>query len=64
MSQENVEVIRASYDAWNAGDMDALREIFNACEPYQPAPANYYFDCAEARGSSALCRASDAPGER
>ena len=25
MSQENVEVVRASFDAWNAGDMDAFR---------------------------------------
>ena len=27
MSQENVEVIRAVFEAWNAGDMDALREL-------------------------------------
>ena len=27
MSQENVEIVRAAYDAWNAGDMDALREV-------------------------------------
>jgi ketosteroid isomerase-like protein len=26
MSQENVEVIRAAHEAWNAGDMDAVRE--------------------------------------
>ncbi len=26
MSEENVEVIRAAFEAWNAGDMDALRE--------------------------------------
>src|SRR4051812_45599297 len=24
MSQENLEVVRAAYDAWNAGDMDAF----------------------------------------
>jgi ketosteroid isomerase-like protein len=29
MSQENVEVVRAVYEAWNAGDMDALRERFD-----------------------------------
>jgi ketosteroid isomerase-like protein len=30
MSQENVEVVRrAAFDAWNAGDMDALRELFD-----------------------------------
>jgi ketosteroid isomerase-like protein len=27
MSQENVEVLRAGFEAWNAGDMDALREL-------------------------------------
>jgi hypothetical protein len=27
MSQENVEVVRALFEAWNAGDMDALREL-------------------------------------
>ena len=27
MSQENVEVIRAFFEAWNAGDMDAVREM-------------------------------------
>jgi len=26
MSQENVEVVRATFEAWNAGDMDALGE--------------------------------------
>jgi uncharacterized protein len=26
MSQENVDVVRAGYEAWNRGDMDALRE--------------------------------------
>ena len=27
MSQENVEIVQAAYDAWNAGDTDALREV-------------------------------------
>jgi ketosteroid isomerase-like protein len=30
MSQENVEVVQAAYDAWNAGDMDALGELYDA----------------------------------
>jgi ketosteroid isomerase-like protein len=30
MSQENVEIVRAFYEAWNAGDMDAVRD---ACDP-------------------------------
>src|SRR5918994_2750192 len=29
MSQENVEVVRAGFAAWNAGDMDALRETYD-----------------------------------
>ena len=29
MSQENVEVVRAVFEAWNAGDMDALRELYD-----------------------------------
>ena len=27
MSQENVEIVRAAYETWNAGDVDALREL-------------------------------------
>ena len=27
MSQENIELLRAFFAAWNAGDMDALREL-------------------------------------
>ena len=30
MSRENVEVFRAAFAAWNAGDMDAFREL---CDP-------------------------------
>jgi ketosteroid isomerase-like protein len=29
MSQENVEVVRAVFDAWNARDMEALRELYH-----------------------------------
>jgi ketosteroid isomerase-like protein len=29
MSQENVEIIRAAFEAWNTGDMDALRELYD-----------------------------------
>jgi ketosteroid isomerase-like protein len=29
MSQENVEVVRAGIEAWNARDMEALREVFD-----------------------------------
>ena len=30
MSQQNVEVVKAAFEAWNAGDMDALRDL---CDP-------------------------------
>jgi ketosteroid isomerase-like protein len=30
MSQENVEIVRAVLEAWNAGDMDGIRD---ACDP-------------------------------
>jgi ketosteroid isomerase-like protein len=30
MSQENVEIVRRQFEAWNAGDMDAFREL---CDP-------------------------------
>ena len=29
MSRENIEVVRALFDAWNAGDMDAYRELYD-----------------------------------
>jgi ketosteroid isomerase-like protein len=29
MSQENVEIVRAGIEAWNAGDTDALREVWD-----------------------------------
>jgi ketosteroid isomerase-like protein len=29
MSQENVEIVRAAFEAWNAGDMDALRDSYD-----------------------------------
>src|SRR5437660_6366819 len=29
MSQENVEVVKAALEAWNAGDMDAFSEMYD-----------------------------------
>jgi ketosteroid isomerase-like protein len=29
MSEENVEVVRAVYEVWNAGDMDAFRDLYD-----------------------------------
>ncbi|MFL6216046.1 MAG: hypothetical protein ACJ74J_19340 [Blastocatellia bacterium] len=33
---------------------EALKKIYNACDPYKPATDEYYCDCATARGESAL----------
>ena len=29
MSQENVEIVRSGFEAYNAGDMDAVRELYH-----------------------------------
>jgi ketosteroid isomerase-like protein len=29
MSQENVKIVRAVFEAWNAGDMDAVRDLLD-----------------------------------
>jgi ketosteroid isomerase-like protein len=29
MSQENVEIMKAAFEAWNAGDMDDFRDLFD-----------------------------------
>jgi len=39
-SLENVEIVRAALDAWNAGDMDANREAF-APDAIVRLPANW-----------------------
>ena len=36
MSQENVEVVRAVWEAWNAGDMDAVRALYDPDVIAQP----------------------------
>ena len=36
MSQENVELVRAGYEAWNAGDMDAVFAQFHSELVYHP----------------------------
>lgn len=30
MSQENVEIVRRAFEAWNAWDMGAFRELYDA----------------------------------
>jgi ketosteroid isomerase-like protein len=37
MSEENVDVVRSGFEAWNAGDMDALRELHDANVIMRPA---------------------------
>jgi ketosteroid isomerase-like protein len=29
MSEENIEVVRRAFEAWNAGDMDQLRDLYD-----------------------------------
>lgn len=33
---------------------DTIKQIYNACDPWMPAPPEYYYDCFVARGGSAL----------
>jgi ketosteroid isomerase-like protein len=39
MSQENVEIIRAAFDAWNRGDHDALIEMWHEEAEFYPLRA-------------------------
>ena len=36
MSQENVEIVRAAFAAWNAGDMDAVFALYHPELVYHP----------------------------
>ena len=36
MSQENVEIVRAAFAAWNAGDMDAVFALYHPEVVYHP----------------------------
>ena len=48
MSQENVELVRAGFEAWNAGDMDAFRGLY--------APEVIMRPARGLAGARALCR--------
>ena len=37
MSQENVEIVKAAFEAWNAGDWDAIPELFDPDVVVRPA---------------------------
>ena len=65
MSQENVEVVRAAYDAWNAGNMDALRELYDPdaimrMDENWPEPGPYFGRDAVMREFEQLREAWDA----
>jgi uncharacterized protein len=36
MSEQNVEIVRAAFEAWNAGDMDAVRELYDPEVSWRP----------------------------
>src|SRR5262245_39267298 len=36
MSEESMEVVRAGFDTWNAGDMDAYRELLDPEVSWRP----------------------------
>jgi uncharacterized protein len=36
MSQENVEIVRRGFEAWNTGDMDAVRELYDPGVIWRP----------------------------
>lgn len=36
MSQQNVEIVRAGFEAWNAPDMKALRELYDPDVVWRP----------------------------
>src|SRR5664279_1332291 len=38
MSQENEEIVRRGFDAWNAGDMDYIRHLYDPNIVMQTAP--------------------------
>ena len=68
MSQENVEIVKAAFEAWNAGDMDALRDL---CDPHvivRPAegPEGLEPTVVESRSCAGLgeCARPGTPTER
>jgi ketosteroid isomerase-like protein len=68
MSQENVELVRAVYDAWNAGDMDAFRELFHPDAMMRmaegwPEPGPYFGRDAVMRECGQLREAWDADAQ-
>jgi ketosteroid isomerase-like protein len=36
MSQENVDIVRAAFQAWNAEDMNAVRELYHSEVSWRP----------------------------
>jgi ketosteroid isomerase-like protein len=50
MSQENVEVVRALFRAWNAGDMGAFRELYDPDGEFEQLRQTWDADAAEPIG--------------
>jgi ketosteroid isomerase-like protein len=40
MSQENVQIVRAAFEAWNAGDMEGLRDLVDP-DVFMRSPQNW-----------------------
>ena len=64
MSQENVEIVRAGFEAWNAGDLDAVRDLFHSdvvLRPPEgwPEPGPFIGRAAVIRGFEQLREAWD-----
>ena len=38
MSQENIDIVRRGFDAWNAGDMDYIRDLYDPNIVLQTVP--------------------------
>lgn len=54
MSDENVEIARRAIEAWNAGDMDALRELYDPEAIYR-SPSDWV-DAGPYLGRDAIMR--------
>ena len=61
MSQQNVEVVKAAFDAWNAGDMDRFRDLYDPnvvlhMLPDWPEPGPYAGRAHESVEKRRFCR--------
>jgi ketosteroid isomerase-like protein len=54
MSEENVEVMRRGFELWNAGEMDALRELFDPVREGRIVAIDLFWKHAEALEAAGL----------